>query len=122
MSDALVIRVEDRPALAHVGVTEAERDKAQTLIVSVALHLSEPEEYDDKIHSTIDYDRIIGFLRDELGEARLIETIAERIVTHCFTLSPRVIAAEATIKKPSVLKGEGIVSVSLRRQAAGREG
>ncbi|MBL8549493.1 MAG: dihydroneopterin aldolase [Hyphomonadaceae bacterium] len=117
MTGALIIRVEDAPVRAHVGVSEEERTEAQTLIVSTTITLEEPAKYDDRIHSTIDYDRIINYLREGLGEARLIETLAAQILAFCFTLSPRVVAAETTIKKPSVLQGEGCVSVTLRRQA-----
>jgi dihydroneopterin aldolase len=117
MSDTLIIRVENAPAPARVGVSDAERAHPQTLRVSIALTLGEPPDFrdHDRIGATIDYDRILGFLREGLGEARLIETIAERIVAHCLALSPRALAAEATVEKPSVLNGEGHVSVTLKR-------
>jgi dihydroneopterin aldolase len=117
MSDTIIIRVEDAPAPAHVGVTDAEREKPQILRVSVALTLQEPPDFEaqDRIGATVDYDRIISFLRKDLGEARLIETIAERVAAHCLSLSPRAVAVDVTIEKPSVLNGAGRVSVTLRR-------
>jgi dihydroneopterin aldolase len=117
VSDTVIIRIENAPAPARVGVSEAERARPQTLRVTIALTLSDPPDFrdHDRIAATVDYDRILSFLREGLGEARLIETIAERIVAHCLSLSPRAIAAETTVEKPSVLNGEGHVSVTLRR-------
>jgi dihydroneopterin aldolase len=117
MADTVIIRVENAPAPACVGVSDAERARPQMLRVTVALTLEEPPDFrdHDRIGATVDYDRILAFLREGLGEARLIETIAERIVDHCLALSPRAIAAEAIVEKPSVLNGEGHVSVTLKR-------
>jgi dihydroneopterin aldolase len=117
VSDSIIIRVENAPAPARVGVSDAERASPQTLHVTIALTLADPPDFrdHDRIGATVDYDRILDFLREGLGEARLIETIAERIVEHCLSLSPRAAAAEATVEKPSVLNGAGHVSVTLKR-------
>jgi dihydroneopterin aldolase len=46
----------------------------------------------------------------------LIETLADRVAGHCLSLSPRARWVEVTVKKPSVLSGDGVVSVCIRRE------
>ena len=114
-----IIRIEDAKALVQVGVPEPERATPQEVRISVTLALAEPPDYldNDRIGATIDYDRIIGFIRDDLGApAHLIETLAERVVRHCLSLSQRALWVEVCVKKPSVLRQDGVVSVTLRRE------
>ncbi len=119
MSDLHVIRIEDARALVRVGVPEPERAQPQEVLVSVALALADPPDYlrNDRIGATVDYDRIIHFIRDDLGEpAHLIETLADRVAGHCLALSPRTRWVEVHVKKPSVLSGDGLVAVTIRRE------
>ena len=91
----------------------------QEVRICVALSLTTPPDYttNDRISATIDYDRIIHFIRDDLGApAHLIETLADRVAGHCLSLSERVRWVEVTVKKPSVLSGDGLVSVTIRRE------
>lgn len=114
-----IIRIEDAKALVRVGVPDPERAEPQAVLVCVALALADPPDYpeEDRIGATVDYDRIIAFIRDDLGApAHLIETLADRVAGHCLSLSARAAWVEVTIKKPSVLKGDGLVSVTLRRE------
>lgn len=118
MANGLIIRIERAATTAHVGVSAAERAAAQGLIVSVALTMEAPDDFTahDRIGETLDYDRVLDFLRDGLHEeAKLIETVAERIAAHCLSLSPRVRAVEVIVEKPSVLNGKGHVCVQLKR-------
>jgi len=118
MASTQTIRIEDARAEVRVGVPDPERATPQEVLVTVAVAFDDPPDFlsDDRLGATIDYDRIIYFIRDDLGApAHLIETLADRVVTHCLSLSPRVRWAEATVKKPSVLNGRGLVSVSIRR-------
>jgi len=119
MPDIHIIRVEDARAIVHVGVPDPERAEPQEVRVSVVLALREPPEFlnHDRIGATVDYDRIIAFIRDDLGApAHLIETLADRVAGHCLSLSPRAQWVEVTVKKPSVLSGDGMVAVTIRRE------
>jgi FolB domain-containing protein len=114
-----IIRIEDARALVKVGVPDPERAKPQEVRVSVTLAISDPPAFPqhDRLAQTIDYDRIINFIRADLDEpAHLIETLADRVAQHCLSLSPRAAWVEVTVKKPSVLQGDGLVSVTLRRE------
>lgn len=119
MPDLHIIRIDDAKALVRVGVADPERASPQEVRISVALALAEPPHYPthDRIGATVDYDRILHFIRDDLGApAHLIETLADRVAGHCLSLSPRARWVEVTVKKPSVLSGDGVVAVSIRRE------
>lgn len=119
MSDEQIIRIEDARALVKVGVPDPERAKPQEVRVSIALSLADPPDFAsvDRLAQTLDYDRIIAFIHKDLDEpAHLIETLADRVARHCLSLSTRALWVEVTVKKPSVLQGDGLVSVTLRRE------
>lgn len=119
MSDLHIIRIDDAKALVRVGVPEPERASPQEVRISVALALADVPDYvaQDRIGATVDYDRILKFIRHDLGEpAHLIETLADRVAGHCLALSPRARWVEVSVKKPSVLSGDGLVAVSIRRE------
>jgi dihydroneopterin aldolase len=119
MVDLHIISIDDAKALVRVGVPEPERAAPQEVRISVALALGDPPFYaaHDRIGATVDYDRILHFIRDDLGEpAQLIETLADRVAGHCLSLSERARWVEVSVKKPSVLSGDGLVSVTIRRE------
>jgi dihydroneopterin aldolase len=119
MADLQIIRIDDAKALVRVGVPDPERANPQEVRISVTLALAEPPAYPqaDRIGATVDYDRIIHFIRDDLGApAHLIETLADRVAGHCLSLSTRARWVEVTVKKPSVLSGDGMVAVTIRRE------
>src|SRR5215510_14571603 len=121
MADLHIIRIDDAKALVRVGVPDPERANPQEVRISVAMALAEPPHYvgHDRIAATVDYDRILHFIRDDLGApAHLIETLADRVAGHCLSLSDRARWVEVTVKKPSVLSGDGMVAVSIRRERA----
>lgn len=120
MSDLQIIRIDDAKAIVRVGVPEPERANPQEVRICVAMALRSPPDFpeNDRIGATVDYDRILRFIRDDLGTpAHLVETLADRVAGHCLSLSPRVQWVEVTVKKPSVLSGDGLVSVMIRREA-----
>jgi len=120
MADLHIIRIDDAKALVRVGVPDPERANPQEVRISVTLALTEPPAYPahDRIGSTVDYDRILHFIRDDLGApAHLIETLADRVAGHCLSLSERARWVEVTVKKPSVLSGDGMVAVTIRRES-----
>lgn len=119
MADLQIIRIDDAKALVRVGVPDPERASPQEVRIGVALALAQPPDYveHDRIAATVDYDRILHFIRDDLGApAHLIETLADRVAGHCLSLSQRALWVEVTVKKPSVLSGDGVVSVTIRRE------
>lgn len=119
MADLHIIRIDDAKALVRVGVPDPERAKQQEVRICVTMAIADPPDYPehDRISATIDYDRILHFIRDDLGApAHLIETLADRVAGHCLSLSDRALWVEVTVKKPSVLSGDGLVSVSIRRE------
>lgn len=119
MADLHIIRIDDAKALVRVGVPDPERANPQEVRICVALALAEPPAYPehDRIGATVDYDHILHFIRDDLGApAHLIETLADRVAGHCLSLSPRAHWVEVTVKKPSVLSGDGVVAVTIRRE------
>jgi dihydroneopterin aldolase len=118
MADLQIIRIDDAKALVRVGVPDPERATPQEVRISLAM--GEPPAFPahDRIGATVDYDHIIRFIRGDLGEpAHLIETLADRVAGHCLSLSPRALWVEVTVKKPSVLSGDGLVAVTIRREA-----
>src|SRR5262249_48334539 len=119
MADLHISRIDDAKALVRVGVPEPERAAQQEVRISVAMALDDPPRYakHDRIGATVDYDRILRFIRNDLGEpAHLIETLADRVTGHCLSLSRGVRWVEVTVKKPSVLSGDGMVAVIIRRE------
>jgi len=119
MADLQIIRIEDAKALVRVGVPDPERANPQEVRISVAMGLADPPNYvaHDRIGATLDYDRILHFIRDDLGApAHLIETLADRVAGHCLSLDQRARWVEVTVKKPSVLSGDGLVAVAIRRE------
>lgn len=119
MGDLHILRIDDAKAVVRVGVPEPERAAPQEVRICVAMALDDVPNYvaHDRIDATVDYDRIIHFIRDDLGEpAHLIETLADRVAGHCLSLSQRARWVEVTVKKPSVLSGDGLVAVTIRRE------
>ncbi len=122
MHDRQTIALTDVPVTLRLGVPEAERARPQTVLVSVALDMFDPPAFPraDHLAGTIDYDAIISFLQVGLpahGEIHLIETVADLVAQHTLALSHRIAWVDVSVKKPAVLAGAGLVSVSLRRFA-----
>ena len=118
MADSQTIALSDVPVQLSLGVGAPERERPQEILVSVTLAVRAPAR--DQLADTIDYDAIIGFLREGLpanGAIHLIETVADRVATHVLTLSARVESVVVTVKKPSVLPAPAMVSVTLERHA-----
>ncbi|MEZ5995287.1 MAG: dihydroneopterin aldolase [Hyphomonadaceae bacterium] len=119
MADGHMIRIDDAKALVRVGVPDPERAIPQEVRICVTLAIAEPPDFPgrDRISETVDYDRVLHFIRDDLGApAHLIETLADRVAGHCLSLSERASWVEVTVKKPSVLSGDGLVAVTIRRE------
>jgi dihydroneopterin aldolase len=122
MSDRQFIRIEDLAVALRVGVSDTERSHPQPLLISVALEVADPPHFvdHDDLRHTIDYEALIGHVRDTLPTLpamNLIETVADRVARFGLSLNRRIVSAEVLVKKPSVLGPSGLVSVAIKRHA-----
>jgi 7,8-dihydroneopterin aldolase/epimerase/oxygenase len=74
------IHVEGLHVQAHVGVSDAEREKAQTLVLNVTL-VPRPRELRDNLNGAVDYAAVASAAARIVRGAhcKLIETIAENV-------------------------------------------
>lgn len=75
------ILIEDLSVRVSVGVTDRERSKKQTLLVSVEMRTeASPGTIGDSLDRTIDYSKVRGAIKSllERGRYNLIETVAEK--------------------------------------------
>ena len=120
MSHQQTIHVSDVPCALHLGVSDAERARVQTILVSATLTLADPPSFTkgaDLTH-TVDYGDLIGFIHEGIparGPIKLVETVADAVAEYALALLDRVTAVEVTVKKPSVLSHPGMVAVTMRR-------
>jgi dihydroneopterin aldolase len=114
------IDVTDVPCALHLGVSEAERAKVQTILVSATLTLADPPSFTQgaDLEHTVDYGDLIGFIRDGIparGPIKLVETVADAVAEFALASLDRVRHVAVTVKKPSVLSHPGMVAVTMRR-------
>jgi 7,8-dihydroneopterin aldolase/epimerase/oxygenase len=119
-ADALEIALIDVPIALHLGVSADERAQAQTILVSLTITREAPQRFvrNTALEDTLDYDRLIALLREDvprLGPYLLIEAIAEDVAAGALALDGAARHVAVTVKKPSVLSGQGLVSATLRR-------
>lgn len=120
MTHQQTIQVTDVPCALHLGVSEAERKRVQTILVSAVLTLADPPSFIDgaDLEHTVDYGDLIGFIHDaipERGPIKLVETVADAVADYALGCLDRVVHVEVTVKKPSVLSHPGMVAVTIRR-------
>lgn len=120
LSHEQTIEVTDVPCALHLGVSDAERAKVQTILVSATLTLSDPPSFTAgaDIEHTVDYGDLIGFIREGVparGPIRLVETVADAVAEFALNSLDRVRHVAVTVKKPSVLSHPGMVAVTMRR-------
>lgn len=125
VTDEQAITIADVPVTLRLGVPRAERETAQTVLVTLSITRPAPPPFgaDARLSDTIDYAPIIAFLKDELparGPFVLVETIAETVIAQARTLAGAHARIAVEVKKPSVLGGDGMVSVRLVRDGGRR--
>lgn len=108
-------------AEARIGVPEEERAVPQRLRLDLELEVTPPRElgpsFSDELDEVYDY----GRLRDRLhrlcreNEARLLETLADRIARDCLEDS-RVRRVRVRIEKPDIFDDSEGVGVEVERQ------
>ena len=104
---------------AHIGVTEEERSKPQTLLVDLELTLDlRPAGRSDDLNDTIDYDRLTTDVADLVRSSRfqLLERLAESIAAHACALSGvQRVTVEVTKESPPVSEEVGPIAVRITR-------
>lgn len=90
---------------AKIGILEAERKAASTLIFDIDLTLK--DDYyikNDEIGASLDYRFIRQVVFDvlDVGHIDLLETVAQRVVSRLFVYSPIIAAVSVAVKKPDI--------------------
>lgn len=87
---------------AHIGVTEAERAKAQRLTLNATLQpMRSFRDLDDRLENTIDYARVCQKVRELVAENRceLIETLAAQLAAAVISHFPTCAAVDIELRK-----------------------
>ena len=108
-------------AEARIGVPEEERAAPQRLRLDLELEVTPPAElgpgFSDELAEVYDYgrlrDRLHALCRD--NEARLLETLAERIAGDCLE-DPKVLRVRVRIEKPDIFEEAEGIGIELERQ------
>lgn len=118
MTDVITIR--DLRVETHIGVTEAERKRAQTVVISIDIEADLASAgASDSIEDTIDYDTVATRIADlvRTSDARLLEHLAERIATTVLAFD-RVngVSVEISKERPPIDEDVGAVVVTIERE------
>jgi 7,8-dihydroneopterin aldolase/epimerase/oxygenase len=103
---------------AWIGVPAEERAEPQTLVADIHLTPSRPlTGLGDEIAHTIDYDAVSRHVRTLAATARrrLLESLAEDIITSLFAWQPEISGIEVCLRK-HIIPGTDSVEVRLRRR------
>jgi 7,8-dihydroneopterin aldolase/epimerase/oxygenase len=112
-----LVFVRDLEIVASVGVFEHEKRYEQRVLVSAELVVR--DAYDgvsDRVEHVLDYGKLVDgiALLVQSEHVNLIETLAERIATHCLA-DPRVESVRVRIEKPDVLPSVRSVGIEIER-------
>ncbi|MEI6150388.1 MAG: dihydroneopterin aldolase [bacterium] len=112
-----IVRIRELAVRCKVGVTAAERNKPQTLLITLALHADLAKACrSDHFRDTVDYKAlklsILGEL--ETKSFRLIERVAQRVADLALC-DPRVLGVEVQVQKPGALRFARCSEVEIMR-------
>lgn len=95
-----LIHIRDMTLSCHIGVTDAERLRAQRLRLNVTLTLKPQTTPDDTIEQTINYGTLAKAIRETVlnTNVRLLETLFDQVADVCF-FDPRIRKAQIKIEK-----------------------
>jgi dihydroneopterin aldolase len=107
-----IIRIDDLPVDARIGVYAHEKERTQPLILTILLAVKSPAM--DDLTATIDY-CVVRDIACEIGRSplKLIETFADRMAERCLEF-PLVLSAEIRVAKPQAI-APALASVSVKR-------
>ncbi|MEK7233368.1 MAG: dihydroneopterin aldolase [Elusimicrobiota bacterium] len=104
---------------SRIGVPSAERARRQKLLVDAGLEVDvRPASARDDFRWAVDYWAVEKLIRaeSEVGERRLIETLAERLAAAILRTQPLVAAATIRVRKtPAAMAKTREVVVEIRR-------
>ena len=112
--------VRDLTMLALIGIHDAEKIKAQRIVVNIDLSVQESESpMPDDISHVVSYEIIVKKCEAIIGEGHvnLVETLAEKFAEICLK-DKRVVAARVRIEKPDIIPNARSVGVEIERQRA----
>ena len=112
-----IVRIRELAVRCKVGVTAAERNKPQTLLITLSLHADLAKACrSDRFRDTVDYKAlklsILGEL--ETKSFRLIERVAQRVADLALR-DPRVLGVEVQVQKPGALRFARCSEVEIMR-------
>ncbi len=94
---------------AHIGIWSEERGITQRVRFTVELSVYQTARRDDDLASVVSYDFIIDGIKEIIAEGHvlLVETLAERIATHCLS-NPRTAQARIIVEKLDRIPGASL--------------
>lgn len=111
------IFVRDLQMSCRIGVTKAERRNRQRLAINLDLEVQPRVVVHDRITEVVDYTNLIEDMRRICleSEVRLLESLAERLVTACF-LHKRVSCVRVRVEKLDLVPEAAGVGVEIERR------
>ena len=109
--------VRDLTLLALIGIHDAEKIKAQRIVVSIDLSVQETDgPMPDDISHVVSYEIIVKKCEAIVaeGHVNLVETLAEKFADACLK-DRRVVAARVRIEKPDIIPNAKSVGVEIER-------
>lgn len=103
----------------RVGVSESERRVPRRLLLDLEAEVDcRPAAATDDVAFAVDYTALADTARQVAGEReyRLLETLAETMVSRVFTRFPRVRSVRVRASKGAAVAGARAVGVELQRQ------
>lgn len=113
--------VRDLELNANIGVYHREKGQMQPVRINLDLTVEETDgNIDDKLENVVDYGAVVDGIKAILagGHLNLVETLAEKVATHCLA-DKRVKVARVRIEKLKVLAEAQSVGVEIEREAEG---
>jgi FolB domain-containing protein len=109
--------IRDLKASCIIGVRPEERNRKQTVVVSLELYCTElPGRYSDDLEDTVDYSemskRVAALV--EGSSYQLIEALAEAVTELCLS-EERVVEAVVRVEKPGAVAAAKTVGVEIRK-------
>ncbi len=114
------IRVCNLELACSIGIYEHERQRWQRVRINVELDVVDPGSFASQDFGKVfNYETIVGGVKSIIAEGHieLVETLAERIATHCLD-DPRSVSVRITVDKLDAYCEAEAVGVSIVRRRA----
>ena len=109
--------VRDLVIKTEIGIHPKEHYVTQRIIINVDLAVRDtPVEFTDRYSDVVCYENVVNGVKKlaEAGHVNLVETLAERIASHCLE-DARVLSARIKIEKPDIFEECASVGVEIER-------